>query len=150
MVYNSVMLTLPMSWLCVTGYKDDVDNAKELFKFALVNKATLSFRPPEPDVTSNTLPNDNDNDIDVQICGDDDMFSMVNVDSASQDIKSGASVVLDITTPSDLTNEAFKEWILLKVDWLAWLLNEQKLDEINKNKVRVGNWIYVDKVVNML
>jgi len=46
-------------------------------------------------------------------------------------------------------NEAFKEWILLKVDWLAWLLNEQKLDEINKSKVRSGNWIYVNKVVNV-
>jgi len=35
------------------------------------------------------------------------------------------------------------------VDSLAWLLNEQKLDEINKSKVRLGNWIYVNKVVNV-
>jgi hypothetical protein len=42
-------------------------------------------------------------------------------------------------TPSDLANDAFKEWILVKVDWSTWFLNEQKLDEINKNKVRAGN-----------
>jgi hypothetical protein len=48
-----------------------------------------------------------------------------------------------------LANEAFKEWILLKVDWLAWLLNEQKLDEIDKSKVRSGNWIYISKVVDV-
>jgi hypothetical protein len=49
------------------------------------------------------------------------------------------SAVLDMVTPGDLVNEAFKEWILLKVDWLGWLLNEQKLDEINKSKVRTAN-----------
>jgi hypothetical protein len=32
---------------------------------------------------------------------------------------------------------------------LAWLLNEQKLDEIDKSKVRSGNWIYVSEVVNV-
>jgi hypothetical protein len=48
-----------------------------------------------------------------------------------------------------LANEAFKEWILLKVDWLAWLLNEQKLDEIDKSKVCLGNWIYVSEVVDV-
>jgi hypothetical protein len=35
------------------------------------------------------------------------------------------------------------------VDWLAWLLNEQKLDEINKSKVRSGNWIYISEVVDV-
>jgi len=35
------------------------------------------------------------------------------------------------------------------VDWLAWLLNEQKLDEIDKSKVRSGNWIYVSEVVDV-
>jgi hypothetical protein len=32
---------------------------------------------------------------------------------------------------------------------LAWLLNKQKLDEIDKNKVRSGNWIYVSEVVDV-
>jgi hypothetical protein len=64
---------------------------------------------------------------------------MVNVGSPSQDIESRASDALNTTTPNDLANEAFKEWILLKVDWLAWLLNEQKLDEIDKNKVHSAN-----------
>jgi hypothetical protein len=50
----------------------------------------------------------------------------------------------------DLANEAFKEWISLKVDWLAWLLNERKLDKIDKSKVRAGNWIYVNEIVNVL
>jgi hypothetical protein len=36
------------------------------------------------------------------------------------------------------------------VDWSAWLLNEQKLDKINKSKVRAGIWIYVNKVINVL
>jgi hypothetical protein len=35
------------------------------------------------------------------------------------------------------------------VDWLAWLLNEQKLDEIDKSKVRSSNWIYVSEVINV-
>jgi hypothetical protein len=50
---------------------------------------------------------------------------------------------------SDLANEAFKEWISLKVDWSAWFLNEQKLDEIDRSKVHTGNSIYVSKVINM-
>jgi hypothetical protein len=49
---------------------------------------------------------------------------MVNVGSPGQDIESGANTALDTTTPSDLANEAFKGWISLKVDWLAWLLNK--------------------------
>ncbi len=32
---------------------------------------------------------------------------------------------------------------------MAWLLNEQKLDEIDKSKVRVGNWIYVSEVIDV-
>jgi hypothetical protein len=90
-----------------------------------------------------------DNDIDVQVYDNDDVFGMVNVGLCGEDIESKANTVLNPTTPNDLVNEAFKEWILLKVDWLAWLLNEQKLDEINKSKVRSGNWIYVNKVVNV-
>ncbi len=74
---------------------------------------------------------------------------MVNVGSLGQDIKSRANVILDTTTLGDLANEAFKEWISLKVDWSAWLLNEQKLDEIDKNKVRAGNWIYINEVVDV-
>ncbi len=35
------------------------------------------------------------------------------------------------------------------MDLSAWLLNEQKLDKIDKNKVRANNWIYVSEVVNM-
>jgi len=35
------------------------------------------------------------------------------------------------------------------VDWLAWLLNEQKLDKIDKSKVRSGNWIYVSEVIDV-
>jgi hypothetical protein len=89
-----------------------------------------------------------DDDIDVQVCDDDDVFGMVNVGSPSQDIENRASAV-SIATPSDLANETFKEWILLKVDWLAWLLNEQKLDEIDKSKVRSSNWIYVSEVVDV-
>jgi hypothetical protein len=48
-----------------------------------------------------------------------------------------------------LANVAFKEWISLKMDWSEWILNEQKLDKIDKSKVRAGNWIYISKVVNM-
>jgi hypothetical protein len=138
MVYDLVMLTLTPLWLCASEYKDDVDNAKELFKSAFVDEATCSFQPPEPNATPNAPP-DNDNDVDVQVCDNDNMFDMVNVSSVGQDIESGASAALDRVTLGDLANEAFKEWISLKVDWLAWLLNKQKLDEINKNKVCVGN-----------
>ncbi len=84
----------------------------------LIDKATHSFWPPKPDA-----PPDNDN-IDVQVCDDDDMLNMVNVGSPGQDIKSGASSALDTMMPNDLANEAFKEWISLKVDWSVWLLNE--------------------------
>jgi hypothetical protein len=69
------------------------------------------------------VPLDND-DLNVQVCDDDDVFGMVNVGSPSQDIESRVNAALNTTTPSDLANEAFKKWILLKVDWLAWLLNE--------------------------
>ncbi|CAM6073381.1 unnamed protein product, partial [Sphagnum tenellum] len=41
-------------------YKDNVDNAKELFKFALVDEATRSFRPPEPDAMRNVPLDDDD------------------------------------------------------------------------------------------
>ncbi|CAN5969792.1 unnamed protein product [Sphagnum jensenii] len=59
------------------GY--DVDNAKELFKSAFVDEATHLFRPPELDTTPNaTLNNDDDND-DVEVCDDDDVFGMVKV-----------------------------------------------------------------------
>ncbi len=147
MICDAVMLTLALPWLCAAGYKDNVDNAKELFKFALVDEATRSFRPLEPDAMCNVALDDDD--IDVQVCDDDDVFGMVNVGSPSQDIESRASAALNTATPSDLANEAFKEWILLKVDWLAWLLNEQKLDEIDKSKVRSGNWIYISKFVDV-
>jgi len=121
MICNPVMLTLALPWLCAAGYKDNVDNAKELFKSVLVDEATRSFQPPEPDAMRNVPLND---DVDVQVCDDDDVFGMVNVGSLSHDIESKASVALNIATLSDLANEAFKEWILLKVDWLAWLLNK--------------------------
>jgi hypothetical protein len=147
MICNPVMLTLALPWLCVVGYKDNVNNAKELFKSALVDKATRSFQPLEPDAMRN-VPLDDD-DVDVQVCDDDDVFGMVNVGSPNQDIESRANTTLNTTSPSDLTNEAFKEWILLKVDWLAWLLNEQKLDKIDKCKVYSGNWIYVSEVVDV-
>jgi hypothetical protein len=75
------MLTLALPWLCVAGYKDDVDNAKELSKSTLIDEATHSFRPPKPDTTPNTPPDDNDNNVDVHVCDDDDVFSMVNVSS---------------------------------------------------------------------
>jgi len=81
MICNPVMLTLALPWLCAAGYKDNVDNAKELFKSALVDEATRSFRPPEPDAMCN-VPLDDD-DIDVQVCDDDDVFGMVNVGSPS-------------------------------------------------------------------
>jgi hypothetical protein len=43
MICDPVMLTLALPWLCAAGYKDNVDNAKELFKSALVDEATHSF-----------------------------------------------------------------------------------------------------------
>jgi hypothetical protein len=58
---DPVMLTLALSWLCAVGYKDDVDNAKELFKSILVDEATHSFWPPEPDATPNESPDDDVN-----------------------------------------------------------------------------------------
>ncbi|CAK9857763.1 unnamed protein product [Sphagnum jensenii] len=115
MVCDSVLLTLALSGLCVTGYKDNVDNGKELFKFAIIDEATRSFQPLELDMTPNVLPDDN-NDIDVQVCDHEDTFGMVNVNFPSQDIKNGMNATLDTTTLDDLANEAFKEWILLKVD----------------------------------
>jgi hypothetical protein len=114
MIYDPVMLTLALPWLCAIGYKDNVDNAKELFKSALVDKATRSFRPPEPNAMHNVA--FDDDDVDVQVCDDDDVFSMVNIGSPGQDIESRASATLNTMTPSDLANKAFKEWILLKVD----------------------------------
>jgi hypothetical protein len=75
------MLTLALPWLCVAGYKDNVDNAKELFKSVLVDEATHSFWPPELDTMRNVLLDDND--VDVQVCNDDDVFNMVNVGSPS-------------------------------------------------------------------
>ncbi len=77
MVCDPVMLTLALPWLCVAGYKDDVDNAKELFKFAFNDEATCSFQPPKFDATPNTLPDD----VDVQVCDNDNMFGMVNINS---------------------------------------------------------------------
>lgn len=41
---------------------------------------------------------------------------MVNVGSLGQDIESEANPAIDTTMPSDLANEAFKEWFSLKVD----------------------------------
>jgi hypothetical protein len=49
---------------------------------------------------------------------------MVNIGSPGQDIESEANATLNTTTLSDLANEAFKEWISLKVDWSTWLLNK--------------------------
>ncbi len=115
MVCDSIMLMLALSWLCAAGYKDDVDNAKKLFKFALVDEATCSFLPLEPDTMFNVSPNDDD-DVDVQVCDNDNMFGMVNISSPDQDIKSGTNIAFDMATPSDLANEAFKGWISLKVD----------------------------------
>jgi hypothetical protein len=100
-------------------------------------------------VTPNTSPNDNDNDVDVQVCDDDDVFGMVNINSPGQDIENVTNVALDMMTLNDLANEAFKEWISLKVDWSAWLLNEQKLDKIDKSTVRVGNYINIGEVVDV-
>jgi hypothetical protein len=115
MVCDPVMLTLALPWLCAAEYKDDVDNAKKLFKSALIDEATCSFWPPEPNTMLNMSPNDNDN-IDVHVCDNDDMFGMVNIYSPDQDIKIGTNTTLDMATLNDLANEAFKGWNSLKVD----------------------------------
>jgi hypothetical protein len=108
------MLTLALPWLCAAGYKDNVDNAKEFFMFVLVNEAVRSFRPPKLDAMHNVSPDNND--IAVQVCDDDDVFDMVNIGSPGQDIESRVSAALNTTTPGDLADKAFKEWISLKVD----------------------------------
>ncbi len=149
MICDPVMFTLALPWLCAAGYKDDVDNPKELFKSALIDEAMRLFRPLELDTTHNTPLDDNNDNVDVHVCDDDDVFGMVNVGSHDQDIENVASAVLDTMMSGDLANKAFKEWILMKVDWLSWLLNEQKLDEIDESKVRAGNWIYVNKVIDV-
>ncbi|CAK9875190.1 unnamed protein product [Sphagnum jensenii] len=59
------------------GY--DVDNAKELFKSAFVDEATHLFRPPELDTTLNATPNNDDDNADVEVCDNDDVFGMVKV-----------------------------------------------------------------------
>ncbi len=64
MVCDPVMLMLALPWLCTVGYKDDINNPKELFKSALVDEAMRLFRPPEPDAMPNTSPDDYD-DVDV-------------------------------------------------------------------------------------
>ncbi len=43
MVCDSIMLTLALSWLYVAEYKDDIDNAKELFKSTFVDEATQAW-----------------------------------------------------------------------------------------------------------
>jgi hypothetical protein len=85
MICDPVMLTLALPWLCAAGYKDNVDNAKELFKSALVDEATRSLRPPEPNAMCN-VPLDDD-DIDVQVCDDDDVFGMVNLVHLARTLK---------------------------------------------------------------
>ncbi len=114
MVCHPVMLTLALPWLCAAKYKDNIDNAKELFKYALNDKAMHSFQQPEP----NTMPNVslNDDDVDVQVCDNADMFGMVNISLPDQDIESKMSIILNTATPGDLANGAFKEWTSLKVD----------------------------------
>ncbi|CAK9223701.1 unnamed protein product [Sphagnum troendelagicum] len=57
----------------------DVDNAKELFKSAFVDEATHLFRPPELDTTLNAMPNNDDDNADVEVCDNDDVFGMVKV-----------------------------------------------------------------------
>jgi hypothetical protein len=141
------MFTLPLPWPCAVGYKDDVDNVKELFKSTLVDVTMRSFRLLEADTTPNAPLDDKNDDVDVHVC--DDVFGMVNIGSLDQNIESGVSADFDMVTSGDLVNEVFKEWILLKVDWLAWLLNKQKLDEIDKSKVCAGNWIYVSEVIDV-
>jgi len=107
MICDPVMLTLALPWLCAVEYKDNVDNAKNFFKFAVVDEATRSFRPPEPDAMHNV--SFDDDDVDVQVCDNDDVFDMVNVGSPSQDIENRTNAILNIATPSDLANKAFKE-----------------------------------------
>jgi hypothetical protein len=62
MVCDIIMLTFALLWLWVANYKDNIDNAKELFKSSFVDKATCSFSPPEFDAMPNMPPDDNDND----------------------------------------------------------------------------------------
>ncbi|CAM6024905.1 unnamed protein product [Sphagnum balticum] len=50
------------------------------------SSSPLSFRPLELDTMPNASPND-DNDVDVQVCDDDDVFDTVNVDSLDRDIE---------------------------------------------------------------
>ncbi len=64
MVCDPIMLTLALSWLCGAGYKDDIDNAKELLKSAFVDEAMCSFRPLKPDSMLN-VPLDHDEEVDV-------------------------------------------------------------------------------------
>lgn len=66
MVCNLVMLMLALPWLCAARYKNDIDNAKELFKSVLVDEAMGSFWQPEPDSMPN-MPPDNDGDDDVDV-----------------------------------------------------------------------------------
>jgi len=63
MICDPIMLTLALPWLCATRYKDNVDNAKELFKSVLVDEATHSFQRPEPNVMCNVPLNDDDVDV---------------------------------------------------------------------------------------
>ncbi len=77
MVCDSVMLMSALPWLCAAGY--DVDDAKELFKSAFVDEGTHLFRPPELDTTPNATPNNDDDNADVEVCDDDDVFGMIKV-----------------------------------------------------------------------
>jgi hypothetical protein len=77
MVYGLVMLMLALPWLCAIGY--DIDNSKELFKSALVDEATHLLRPPKLDTTPNTTRNNDDDNANVKVCDNDDVFGMVKV-----------------------------------------------------------------------
>ncbi len=96
MVCDPVMLMLALPWLCAVEYKDNVDNAKELFKSALIDEAARSFQPPELDAMHNVPPNNDD--VDVQVCDDDDVLNMVNIGSPGRDIESKTSTALNTTT----------------------------------------------------
>ncbi|CAK9236442.1 unnamed protein product [Sphagnum troendelagicum] len=80
--YNVIKVSIDND-ICISGYvrmyKDNVDNVEELFKSALVDKATHSCRPPKPNTMCN-MPSNDDN-VDVQVYDDDDVFDMVNVGS---------------------------------------------------------------------
>ncbi len=65
MICDLVMLTLALPWLCAAGYKDDVDNAKELFQSVFVDEAMRLFRPHEFDTTHNMSLDDNNDNVDV-------------------------------------------------------------------------------------